>query len=255
MGEDAQLSPIIICGCKRSGTTALVRILNENGITISNEWALFAWSAWQNEYSLTDWLHNKHVEVETNEWLQHWNYRMHLRGNEAEHGFPGALHAIYGNKPRWRWGDKWPDYVFHVKEIKEHFPNAKIIYIYRDGRDVVASMLRKGMADDLHHGFEQWVNAIEAWKSWEKDVDHLAIRQEDLLQHPAEVAAYIARYCGIRLASAEHARYVLLGADDVSNDDYVSENPFAHTRSYGALFSDDDVPIHARSLLTSLGYS
>ncbi|QND51445.1 sulfotransferase [Phyllobacterium sp. 628] len=254
MGDDSKFSPIIICGCKRSGTTALVRILNENGITISNEWALFAWSAWKHEYSLADWLHNKHVEVATNSWLQHWNHRIELSGGQAERGYPEALHSIYGNKPRWTWGDKWPDYVYHVKEIKEHFPNAKIIYIYRDGRDVVASMLRKGMADNLGHGFEQWVNAIEAWKSWEKDVEHLAIKQEDLLQYPAEVAAFVARYCGIRLESAKHARYVLLGSDEVSSDDYVSENRFAHTRSYGSLFSDDDVPPNARELLTSLGY-
>ncbi|MDP0983928.1 sulfotransferase, partial [Klebsiella variicola] len=80
------------------------------------------------------------------------NYRMKLSGEEAELGFPAALHAVYGNKPRWKWGDKWPDYVFHMREIKAHFPNAKVIYIYRDGRDVVASMLRKQIADDVNDG-------------------------------------------------------------------------------------------------------
>lgn len=254
MGDDSKFSPVIICGCKRSGTTALVRILNENGITISNEWALFAWGAWKHEFSLSDWLHNKHLEVENTEWLQHWNYRMKLSGEEAELGFPAALHAVYGNKPRWKWGDKWPDYVFHMREIKAHFPNAKVIYIYRDGRDVVASMLRKQIADDVNHGFEQWVSAIGAWRSWENEVDHIAIRQEDLLRYPAEVGAYIARYCGIRLSSADHARHVVLGADEQSNDDYVAENPFAHTGAYTALFSDDDVPPAAKRLLASLGY-
>ena len=115
-------------------------------------------------------------------------------------------------------------------------------------------MLRKQIADDVNHGFEQWVSAIRAWRSWENEVDHIAIRQEDLLRYPAEVGAYIARYCGIRLSSADHARHVVLGADEQSDDDYVAENPFAHTGAYTALFSDDDVPPAAKRLLASLGY-
>ena len=35
-------SPIIICGCPRSGTTAQVDLFNKNGYLITNEWATLA---------------------------------------------------------------------------------------------------------------------------------------------------------------------------------------------------------------------
>lgn len=41
------------------------------------------------------------------------------------------------------WGDKTPHYLGNVEDIVELFPNAKFIYIIRDGRDVALSLLRK----------------------------------------------------------------------------------------------------------------
>ncbi|MET3649993.1 sulfotransferase family protein [Phyllobacterium ifriqiyense] len=254
MKNPAEASPIIVCGCQRSGTTALVRILNENEIMISNEWALFAWPAWEQQFSLAAWLENKNAAVERNTWLQHWNHKMQYSGHEAELGFTSALHSIYRNRNAWRWGDKWSDYVFHIDPIRRHFPQAKIIYIYRDGRDVVASMLRKGMAKTVQEGFERWVNSINAWRSWEHEVEHLAVRQEDLMQHPDQLAGRIAEYCDFPLLSSKHAAHVVLGADKEVGQDHVSENPFKHMSAYRDQFSDDEIPAEAVHHLTELGY-
>lgn len=255
MSARAESSPVIVCGCQRSGTTAIVRILNDHGMMISNEWALFAWPAWQDEFSLAQWLENKRDEVQQNLWLQYWHYELELTGSEAEQGFTAALHSVYGKREAWRWGDKWSDYVFHVDIVKAHFPDAKIIYIYRDGRDVVASMLRKTIEQHSSIGFKRWINSIEAWLSWKDRVDHLAIRQEDLLQYPERVAANIADYCGFTLESAGHAAYVLLGADAETAEDHVSENPFKHTGAYHDRLSDADVPADAMRHLINLGYA
>lgn len=254
MPNFAEVSPVIVCGCQRSGTTAIVRILNENGVMISNEWALFTWPEWKHEYSLSQWLENKQAEIDKDEWLQHWHYRMNLSGKEARKGFTPALHAVYGNRAPWQWGDKWSDYVFHVDTIKAHFPRAKIIYIYRDGRDVVASMLRKTLAKTPQQGFERWVKSINAWRSWEKEVDHLAVKQEDLLRYPETVAANLSRYCGFDLESSAHAAYVLLGADAETEEDHVAEDPFKHTGAYHDQFSDDEIPAEAMHHLIELGY-
>lgn len=255
MSAGSESSPIIVCGCQRSGTTAIVRILNDHGMMISNEWALFAWPAWQDQLSLTQWLENKRDEVRQNLWLQYWHYQLELTGSEAEQGFRAALHSVYGKRDAWRWGDKWSDYVFHIDTVKEHFPDAKIIYIYRDGRDVVASMLRKTIEHDCNIGFKRWVASIEAWLSWRDRVDHLAIKQEDLLQYPERVAANIADYCGFILESAGHAAYVLLGSDAETAEDHVSENPFKHTGAYHDRLADTDVPANAMRHLIDLGYA
>lgn len=254
MTNPAEQSPIIVCGCQRSGTTAIVRILNENGTMVSNEWALFAWPAWKQQFSLSQWLENKRAEVELDPWLQHWHLKINLAGDEAEKGFPAALHSVYGNRPQWNWGDKWSDYVYHAEAIKTHFPRAKIIYIYRDGRDVVASMIRKKIAMNTEQGFRIWVNSLNAWRTWEKKLDHLAIRQEDLLQRPGHVATAIAQYCNFPLKSAAHAAHVLLGADENSNEDYVPKDRFRHTGAYHDQFSDDAIPVEAKRHLDELGY-
>jgi hypothetical protein len=254
MSIRAEGSPIIVCGCQRSGTTAIIRILNDNGIMMSNEWALFAWPAWQDQFSLSQWLENKRDVVRDNLWLQYWHYQIELTGSESELGFAGALHSIYGRRDAWRWGDKWSDYVFHIEAVKAHFPDARIIYIYRDGRDVVASMLRKTLEADSSVAFKRWVASIEAWLSWKDRVGHLAVRQEDLLRDPGKVAADIADYCGFRLESMNHAAYVLLGADAESSNDHVSENPFKHTGAYHDRLSDADIPADAMRHLINLGY-
>ena len=41
------------------------------------------------------------------------------------------------------WGDKTPQYIRHLDIIDELFPEAKFIYIVRDGRDVALSLLKK----------------------------------------------------------------------------------------------------------------
>lgn len=41
-----------------------------------------------------------------------------------------------------RWGDKTPHYVTEIPTLLEIFPDAKILHIYRDGRDVALSWLR-----------------------------------------------------------------------------------------------------------------
>lgn len=41
------------------------------------------------------------------------------------------------------WGDKTPHYIKEMEILVELFPDAKFIYIYRDGRDVAISLLKK----------------------------------------------------------------------------------------------------------------
>ena len=40
-----------------------------------------------------------------------------------------------------RWGDKTPDYVLYMKDLKKVWPNAQFIHVIRDGRDVALSYL------------------------------------------------------------------------------------------------------------------
>ena len=52
-----------------------------------------------------------------------------------------------------RWLEKTPTNILYMKELLEIFPEAKFIHIYRDGRDVAASIIANGF-----------------WPIWKNDV-------------------------------------------------------------------------------------
>jgi len=63
---------------------------------------------------------------------------------ERSGGTPDAYLAAYctikaGQNGKKRWGEKTPRHVYRIADIFEAFPNAKVVYIIRDPRAVVAS--------------------------------------------------------------------------------------------------------------------
>ena len=86
-----------------------------------------------------------------------------------------------------RWGDKTPYYALHLDKLIEWWPNARIIHLVRDGRDVALSLFGR------KHDFSAY-NIYYAAQYWQKYVDvcrgqggrlpasqYLEIRYEDIL--------------------------------------------------------------------------
>lgn len=63
------------------------------------------------------------------------------------------------------WGDKTPDYTLDTEIIYKLFPDAKFIYIVRDGRDVALSLLEKPW------GPNNFVACAEYWKKYDLTED------------------------------------------------------------------------------------
>ncbi len=63
-----------------------------------------------------------------------------------------------------RWGDKTPYYVCIFPKLLEWWPDAQIIHIVRDGRDVALSMFAR------RHDFRAY-NTYHAAKQWEQYVE------------------------------------------------------------------------------------
>src|SRR5258708_5191931 len=67
-------------------------------------------------------------------------------GRSGEAAYRAALEAPYlayaaqHGKPGW--GDKTPYYIGHIDELRRVFPEARIVNLVRDGRDVALSLLR-----------------------------------------------------------------------------------------------------------------
>ena len=105
------------------------------------------------------------------------------------------------NEPRYC--SKQPFNTFRVHVLREMFPDAKIVAIHRDGRDVAASWGRKQNRWEKLGGYE---NAIGIFaRKWNEAVDHLeehretlniyTLRYEDLLPAPWQQLSRVFEFC------------------------------------------------------------
>jgi hypothetical protein len=84
-------------------------------------------------------------------------------------------------------GEKTPEHTGHLPRIRQLFPNAKILVLYRDGRDVAASLSRMPwMSSNLYVNFLVWL-----YYHWvvqnEKQKSHAHLyfaRYEDIVAEP-----------------------------------------------------------------------
>ena len=136
--------PIFIVGCGHSGTTLLLRILgaHPNIHPILDESAAFSKNR---TYLLRDF------DMET-------------------------LKA--GKK---RWVEKTPLHIHHIENIFKKRPEARVLVIVRDGRDVATSIKdRKG---DVLVGIKRWVRDNSAAEKFQNDPRVTFIKYEDLIEN------------------------------------------------------------------------
>jgi hypothetical protein len=196
-----QPSPIIIYGAPRSGTTYLNKILNRHPeVFISEEARIFLW------------LHESlQVLPRNNElvWTHRKEFVAHLRG-----AFPPLIRDFYrALHPHARyWGDKYPHYASEqhagcLDLIVALFPQTRFIHIIRDGRDVVASLLRK-----RHPDGRPWVDFEGAHRKWTTDVErgcafgrslpparYFELRYEELIRDDEALARRLFEHLGIEI--------------------------------------------------------
>ena len=145
---------VFIVGSARSGTTLMNSIL-----MAAEDFAIY-----EAETLLLDVCgpkygplkHSKNFQNFTHDWLRSKQFqRSGLARNEfmtlaQQHrasylDLLGAMmDAIAAKQGVMRWADSTPSNIFHLKAIAEHFPNAKILHMTRDGRDVCSSLRRLG---------------------------------------------------------------------------------------------------------------
>lgn len=102
------------------------------------------------------------------------------------------------NKPRW--GEKTPHNLFYVREILEDFPDAKILNVVRDGRDVAVEQLRSAF------GPRNAYAAALIWRRSQALADHWAatltkaqwldVRYEELVREPEAVLRRVSEFLG-----------------------------------------------------------
>jgi hypothetical protein len=100
-----------------------------------------------------------------------------------------------------RWGEKMPEYVFHVEELASEFPGSHIVHIIRDPRDVAASVHRAGWRPSLTEAAQFWKKRVSAARSGGRRIDdhrYHEIKYEALVQNPAEELAKLSEDLDLR---------------------------------------------------------
>jgi hypothetical protein len=103
-----------------------------------------------------------------------------------------------------RWAESTPLHLLYLPLIKKVIPDALVIHIIRDGRDVTASLHRVGWIRPFPWDraraflvpaiFWRWI--VSRGRRYGKDLrgDYMEVHYEDLVQNPRETLATIGRF-------------------------------------------------------------
>ena len=145
-GHRVSAPPIFLVGCGHSGTSILQRLLGEHsGIYgVPYESRIFEYE------NFKKWLT-----------MRIWNRETVVR---AKH----------------RWVEKTPMHVRLIDRIFSSFPEARVLLVIRDGRDVSVSFRKR--FGDFESGLERWVEDNRLGLAWRDDPRVMIVRYEDLVQ-------------------------------------------------------------------------
>ena len=198
--------PIFIVGNGRSGTTMLGQILTDSQLGKSFE-GQFVTKALL-KFGSIDLSEKKISElinlIEGFESAQAFNVKLsrekytHRKNVKAIDIICDALNAIAEQANTNQWIEKTPYYVYNLPLILTYFPDARIIWMIRDGRDVANSVLQKSWgANNIYYAAKAWqsANKINHARVYDQVVK---VKYEEFLQTPITELTKIMNFLGFR---------------------------------------------------------
>lgn len=93
-------------------------------------------------------------------------------------------------------GDKSPNYVFHIQLLNSVIKNAKFIHIVRDPRDYCLSM-RKTWNKNIFRAAYRWRIAMQSTKQFNNNGNYLEVKYEQLISETHDVIENICKFIDI----------------------------------------------------------
>jgi hypothetical protein len=207
-------APVFIVGCPRSGTSFLYHLLLSAGGFAEFHTQMNVFDVLEPIYGDLGVLRNKQRMMK--EWLQSKAFQVSgLQAEEIEKkvlaecrsggDFLRIVMEEVGRKQGVdRWIDSTPTNIPHLFRIKREFPDARIVHIIRDGRDVALSLEKRGWSRPLP--WEKDKGLLAAGLYWEWIVrkgrkyglvlglSYMEVRYEDLVDQPAEALARLGHF-------------------------------------------------------------
>jgi len=210
--------PIFVIGSERSGTTLIMAILGCHPRLAVPEVAwyyprfrpyLFTYGDLSEPENFKTLAHEMAHGLRTPYWGMKVNPatfgdQIVERAFSIDQSFRGVVQAMFETyaeeqgKPRW--GEKTPYNLFYVGEILEDFPDAQIVNIYRDGRDVCAEFLDASFGPtNIFAAAELWRDGQDAVRPWRKklsDDQWFDIKYEDFVADPVNQLQALCDFLG-----------------------------------------------------------
>jgi len=152
-------APLVITGMHRSGTTLLTKLLRERGVFFGahlesnledffflrrNEWLLRrAGGAWERPAPIVEFLEDSRLRAEAQALFADHVHSFAFRRFTGLANYLRSGGRCADGKP---WGWKDPRAVFTFPVWEEVFPEARLIYVRRNGVDVAASLRKRDLA-------------------------------------------------------------------------------------------------------------
>jgi hypothetical protein len=93
-------------------------------------------------------------------------------------------------------GDKSPNYIYHIKLLNDVVRNAKFIHIVRDPRDYCLSM-RKTWNKNIFRAAHRWKQGMQSTKEFQGADNYLEVKYEQLTSETHEVIERICEFIGV----------------------------------------------------------
>jgi hypothetical protein len=207
-------APVFVLGCGRSGTTLLYHMLLSSGNfavyrTESNVINLLEprfgdLSVARNQRRLLDAWYKTRLYTLSDLEKGPLEERVKTHCRNGGDFLRIIMEQMASKQGVERWADTTPEHLLHLHRIKETIPDALIVHIIRDGRDVALSTDKQGYIRRLP--WDKTPSVMVAGVYWEwmvnkgrkdgRDLggDYTEVRFEELVERPKEILARLSSF-------------------------------------------------------------